>query len=66
MSTWDDKEDEHTEAIAAAHPLRTGDHARYARAVEMVSARHSKYTLVDLVNWLLMRAEVAEKNDVRD
>lgn len=52
--------DEHTKAIKAAHPLRTGNHERYARAQEMVSARHAKAELIELVNWLLMRAEAAE------
>lgn len=54
------KEYDEAVAIAAAHPLMTGDHDRYARAQAMVFARHSKGDLVDLVNWLLMRAEEAE------
>lgn len=62
-SAWDDKPDEHTVAIAAAHPLKqdtTASHERYARALKMVENRHSKYALVDLVHWLLTRAETAE------
>ena len=46
--------------IRQAHPLVSGDHARYARAEELVHDRHDKYELVDLVNWLLARAESAE------
>lgn len=53
----EDREDQHTKAIEAAHPLKTGDHRRYARALQMVGNRRGKYALVDLVNWLLMRAE---------
>jgi len=54
MSEWLDREDEHTEAINAVHPLRTGNHALRATANEMVGNRHSKGALVDLVNWLLV------------
>lgn len=41
------------DAIAAAHPLETGNHALYGEAMRLVGAKHSKYALVDLVNWLL-------------
>lgn len=43
------------DAIRAAHPLRTHDHATYAEAMRLVGAKHSKRALVDLVNWLLVR-----------
>lgn len=45
------------EAIKAAHPIRTGKHAVYVRALEMVSAKHSKGALVEMVNWLLVEIE---------
>lgn len=48
-------------AIAAAHPILTGRHDLYTEALRMVGAKHSKYALVDLVNWLLVRAERAER-----
>lgn len=46
-------------AIAAAHPMRTGRHDLWAEAMRLVSERHAKYDLVELVNWLL--AENAEQ-----
>ncbi len=58
-TTWPAEEDQpllEDEAIRAAHPTRTGDHARYAEAMRLVGARRSKYGLVDLVNWLLPRS----------
>lgn len=39
--------------IMAAHPMRTGNHERYAEAARLVGAKRSKYALIDLVNWLL-------------
>jgi hypothetical protein len=47
--------------ISDAHPLRTNDHKTYAEAVRLVSAKHSKYALVDLVNWLLWRISIPKK-----
>ena len=59
ISTWADKKDKFTDRISAAHPLNCPRdmerHARYALAMEMIHARHSKYALVDLVNWLLTK-----------
>lgn len=43
-----------------AHPVWTGRHDLYAEAQRLVSARHAKADLVDLVNWLLARLD-AEK-----
>lgn len=48
------------EKIRAAFPTRSGDHETYAEAMRMVGAKHSKQALIELVNWLLMRAKVAE------
>lgn len=47
------------DAIQAVHPTRSGRHALYAEAMRFVGAKHSKYALVDLVNWLLAEKEVA-------
>lgn len=53
-ATWDsDKPLPEDDAIRAAHPLRSNDYARYVEATRLVGAKHSKYALVDLVNWLL-------------
>lgn len=58
----EDKLDEYSGAIRAAHPIRTSNHKRYQQALVMVGNRHSKAALVELVNWLLMRAEEAERS----
>ena len=52
---WEDRETPDDEAIAAEHPVMSGKDARYLQALKYVEARHSKYALVDLVNWLLSR-----------
>jgi len=55
-SPWDDKPLPEDHAIHAAHPMHSDDFQaaqRYLRAVNLVSARHGKYALVNLVNWLL-------------
>lgn len=41
--------------IEAAFPTRSGEHAIYAEAQRLVSARYSKFGLVALVNMLLHR-----------
>lgn len=46
--------------IKAAHPMRTGRHDLYGEAMRLVGARYSKGALVDLVVWLLHRADAAE------
>lgn len=56
-ASWGDQADEHTDAIRAAHPTRTKQYETWDRALAMVGKRHGKYELVDLVNWLLVRAE---------
>lgn len=53
-------------AIDAVYPIGnpnadTSCFKRYENALRMVGKRRSKYALVDLVNWLLTRAEQAEK-----
>ena len=55
---WMDEEDQFTKRVIAAHPMISGDadrHERFALAMEMIRSRHSKYALVDLVNWLLTK-----------
>lgn len=49
------------EAIAAAHPLKTGRHDLYETALRLVGERHEKGDLVELVTWLLLRIEEAGK-----
>ena len=48
-----DTRDQWSDSIDSAHPTLTGKHKSYEMAQEMVSNRHSKGALVDLVNWLL-------------
>lgn len=50
---WDDREDDMSAAIKESHPVHTGDHASYQRAMELVGNRYSKFALVALVNHLL-------------
>jgi hypothetical protein len=57
--SWGDVTDEFTEAINAAHPCETENYEDYAKAHSMVSNRHSKSALVDLVNWLLVRENLS-------
>jgi energy-converting hydrogenase A subunit M len=49
------------DAIAAAHPMRTGKHDTYQEANRLVSAKHSKGALVELVNWLLVERDALKK-----
>lgn len=56
---WDDHSLPEDEAIAAAHPMRTGRHDLYQEAMRLVGAKHSKAALVELVNWLLAKQESA-------
>lgn len=53
--------------IERAHPARLDndepyDHERYVIAMKLVGTRNSKYALVDLVNWLIKRAEIAGRD----
>lgn len=58
-----DKRDDVSEKIDADHPLQSGDWSFYNEAVELVSNRHSKYALVDLVNHLLLEGRRKESAD---
>jgi hypothetical protein len=61
---WNDREDEWSAAIEAAHPTKTQRFDLDDKARQMVSARHSKGALVALVNWLL--AQLATLTAERD
>lgn len=52
---WQDRDDELTEAIDELHPCETGDHQTYTKAMELIGNRHSKGSLVCLVNYFLAR-----------
>jgi hypothetical protein len=56
-----DTDDEHTEAILAAHPIKSGDWSHWNAALEMVGNRKSKGSLVMLVNWLLKERDQARE-----
>lgn len=58
---WDDRPLPEDEAIKAAHPLRTNRHDLYQEAQRLVGAKHSKFALVELVNWLLHQVENAKQ-----
>lgn len=49
------------EQISAAFPTRSGNHERFAEAMRLVHAKHSKYGLTSLVNWLLSERDAALK-----
>ncbi len=53
----DDVRDDFCVLEEAAHPLKTGRHDLYARAMELVHNRRSKGALVDCVNALLYAAD---------
>lgn len=55
-----DKDDQWTDQIKAAHPVKTGSSKHYVTALEMVGNRRGKGALVEMANWLLTRAEAAE------
>lgn len=67
LETWseEDKPLPEDADIEAAHPLSTGRHDIYTEAVNIVGAKRSKFALVALVNWLLVRADVAEQDAAR-
>lgn len=54
---WNDRDDQWTEEIKASHPVKTKAYHHYDTAMKMVGARHSKGALVDLVCWLLQKAD---------
>lgn len=65
--SWTDSDQKlpEDEAIMEAHPvgskLTTAD-TIYLEAIRLVSAKRSKYALVDLVNWLLARISDLSRN----
>lgn len=55
-------EDQWTAAIEAAHPANDGaDDSQVNTALEMVSHRHRKWSLVALVNWLLLEQKKTQQ-----
>ena len=63
----DDQPCPEDDAIKAAHPVRRGLFAVYDTAMRLVGKKRSKYALVDLVNWLLVRIDDHEavEHDLR-
>jgi hypothetical protein len=61
VESWEDRPDEWTDAVKAAHPTRSGSHDEYGVAMQMVGNRHGKYELVALVNWLLVLIDRGER-----
>jgi len=56
----EDQEIPEDEDIKMVHPLETKDFSTWDEALIMVSAKRSKYALVDLVNYLLVRIKEYE------
>lgn len=57
---WEDKPDDLTEAVNAAHPCMSRKNWDiYTAALEAVSNRHSKGALVSLVSYLMIEAQEA-------
>ena len=61
MGWQDGNDDEWSEEIRSAHPIRSASHEQYGEAMRMVSNRRSKFELVNLVNWLLLRIHRLEE-----
>lgn len=61
LITWQDKDDQWSEAIKASHVTKTKYYQAYDQALTMVGNRKSKYALVDLVCWLLQRLDARDK-----
>lgn len=57
MSDWEDSPLPEDQEIKQHHPTRTGRHDLYNEAMRLVGAKRSKQGLVELVNWLLHKAE---------
>lgn len=57
QSKWGDQPLPEDAEITAAHPMNSGRHDLYAEAMRLVGARRSKAALVELVTWLLLKAE---------
>ena len=55
LTEMPDRKDEFSDDIVKFMPLNSGSHHEYALAMKMVESRHSKASLVALVNWLLVR-----------
>lgn len=55
--SWDDKPLPEDVAIDEAFPTRSGRHDLYGEANRLVSASHSKFRLIEVMNWLLHCAD---------
>tara|TARA_R110000772_G_scaffold31234_6_gene77222 strand:- start:19559 stop:19756 length:198 start_codon:yes stop_codon:yes gene_type:complete len=62
----EDRRDEMSDAIDGDHPARSLDYSCYSKAQELVSNRHSKGSLVNLVNHLLLEIERAKEHSDAD
>lgn len=49
-------------AIDEAHPINSGRDDLYRDAMRLVGTRHDKGDFVELITWLLLRSETAEKS----
>jgi hypothetical protein len=58
---WEDKPDALTASVDATNPVYTKDYKTYTEALELVSNRHSKGSLVGLVNYLLVQNKAIQK-----
>lgn len=58
---WADRPTPDDEAIQAVFPTRSNRHDLYREAQRLVGARHGKFALLAMVNWLLHRIEQAEQ-----
>lgn len=59
-SAWDDLPLPEDAEIRAAHPVTSGRDDLYMEGMRLVGARRSKGGLVELVTWLLLKAEAAK------
>lgn len=57
-TSWEDRDDDMSAAILASHPVNSSSYDTYQQAMELVSNRRSKSALVNLVNHLLVEADV--------
>lgn len=57
---WADTDDDLTEVINDAHPIETEDYELYTEAMRLIGNRHSKGSLVMLVNYLLRKIKLEE------
>lgn len=54
----DDQDLPEEEQIHAAHPITSGRHDLFAEAMRLVRAKRSKYGLIGVITWLLLREDL--------